>query len=239
MPRVFAVIPAAGTGTRFGGGVPKQYASLAGRPVIAHSIERIAAVLRPDAVVVALSPKDREYERCVGDRDGINAERCGDATRAGTVRNALHALSSRCAQDDWIVVHDAVRPCVPRAAIVRLAQAVADDPVGGLLALPVSDTLKRAAVDGTALPRVARTESRDGLWQAQTPQMFRYGVLASALALDAALAWTDEAQAVEALADRGGSARPRLVEGSAHNIKITYAEDLALAEAILASERDA
>jgi 2-C-methyl-D-erythritol 4-phosphate cytidylyltransferase len=238
MPRVYAVIAAAGSGTRFGGDMPKQYAPLAGRPVIVHSIERVADALRCEALVVAVGADDREYAACVGDRDGVTVERCGGATRAETVRNALVALSPRCVADDWIIVHDAVRPCVPRAAIVRLAQALVDDQVGGLLALPVSDTLKRAAVDGSALPRSARTESRDGLWQAQTPQMFRYGVLADALALDAALAWTDEAQAIEALADRDGCARPRLVEGSPYNIKITYAQDLALAEAILASERD-
>ena len=118
------------------------------------------------------------------------------------MRNALTALASRCADDDWILVHDAARPCVPRDALRRLVDAVGNDAVGGLLALPLADTLKRADASADA-PRVLRTEDRSSLWLAQTPQMFRYRILADALALDAAGDATDEAQAVEALAATG------------------------------------
>ncbi len=144
-------------------------------------------------------------------------------------------LAGRCADDDWIVVHDAARPCVPRAALQRLVDELDGDPVGGLLAIPVADTLKRAAprTGDDDAPRVGATEDRAGLWQAQTPQMFRCAVLRAALARPEAAAVTDEAGAVEALAATRAGAMPRLVRGSARNIKVTYAADLALAAAIL------
>lgn len=227
--RPFVIVPAAGGGARFGGNTPKQYARLAGRPVLAHTLERLTSVLRPEAVIVALATDDSDYERTLGTRAGVDALRCGGVTRAETVRNALDALASRCNAGDFVLVHDAARPCVPAEVLVRLMRELADDPVGGLLAVPVADTLKRA--DRSALSRVARTEDRAGLWQAQTPQMFRFGLLRAALALDGALASTDEAQAMEA----AGHA-PRLVRGSAANIKITFPEDLALAAAILSAQ---
>jgi 2-C-methyl-D-erythritol 4-phosphate cytidylyltransferase len=131
-------------------------------------------------------------------------------------------------------VHDAARPCVPVDAILRLTAALADDAVGGLLAVPIADTLKRDDPAGSG--RVLCTEERAGLWQAQTPQMFRYGILRIAFALPGALATTDEAQAIEALAATGACARPRLVSGSTLNVKVTYPSDLALAGAILATQ---
>jgi 2-C-methyl-D-erythritol 4-phosphate cytidylyltransferase len=224
--KLYVIVPSAGEGARFGGDTPKQYARLAGRPVLAHTLERLTTVLRPNGLVVALAPDDVQYELMLGTRAGISPLRCGGATRAETVRNALEALAPRCAAGDYVIVHDAARPCVPAEALVRLLRELADDPVGGLLAVPVADTLKRT--DGAAAPRVLRTEDRAGLWQAQTPQMFRYGLLREALAPASALAATDEAQAME----RAGHA-PRLVRGSAANLKITYREDLALAAAIL------
>jgi 2-C-methyl-D-erythritol 4-phosphate cytidylyltransferase len=163
---------------------------------------------------------------------GVAALHCGGATRAETVANALAALAARSDDDDWILVHDAARPCIPADALQRLATELADDAVGGLLAVPVADTLKRE--DRATPARVLRTEDRAGLWQAQTPQMFRYGVLRAALALPGALRATDEAAAVESLAATGACAPPWLIMGSALNIKITYATDLALAAAILA-----
>jgi 2-C-methyl-D-erythritol 4-phosphate cytidylyltransferase len=232
--RLFVVVAAAGGGTRFGGGTLKQYADLSGMPLIARALDRLRGI-GAVATFVALAPSDDEYERRVGAREGVVALRCGGATRAETVRNALASLGPRCASGDWIVVHDAARPCVPRAALMRLVEQLAGDPVGGLLAIPVADTLKRAAGDD-ASPRVSRTEDRRALWQAQTPQMFRCGVLIEALADAGAANATDEAQAVEALAARTGSPPPRLVPGSPENIKVTYPEDLVLAAAILRAQ---
>ena len=233
---MIVVVPAAGESRRFGGGPPKQYALLAGRAVVARTLDRLAAALAPwpSRMVVALSPDDARYDAVIGKRDGVETMRCGGETRAATVRNALAALSSRCRDDDWILVHDAARPCVPVDAVRRLVDELAHDDVGGLLAVPVTDTLKRE--DSSAARRVLRTEERGGIWQAQTPQMFRYGVLRAAFALPEALGTTDEAQSVEALAETGACARPRLVAGSAQNIKLTYPSDLVLAGAILAAQ---
>ncbi len=157
------------------------------------------------------------------------ALRCGGSTRAATVRNALAAIVDA-ASSDWIVVHDAARPCVDAASLSRLQRELVDDPVGGILAIPVVSALKRADDGG----RIARTEPREGLWQAQTPQMFRYGVLREAFARPGAELAVDEAQAVEAL-----GARPRLIAGNSNNLKISYSDDLLLAAAILAAERGA
>jgi 2-C-methyl-D-erythritol 4-phosphate cytidylyltransferase len=143
-------------------------------------------------------------------------------------------LETRCADDDWILVHDAARPCVPADALRRLVASVEDDAVGGLLAVPVADTLKRG--DGDPEPRIARTESRDGLWQAQTPQMFRYGILKRAYAAHDADGATDDALVVERLAARGVCTMPRLVPGSRANLKVTWPEDFAVAEAILKAQ---
>jgi len=227
--RLFALIPAAGGGSRFGADEPKQYAMLMARPVIARTIERLASALDFARIVVALAPDDTRFDAMALPRVAVHALRCGGATRAETVRNALANLHPLCHADDWVLVHDAARPCVPVEALKRLVTELADDPVGGLLAIPIIDTVKRE--DSTTHPRVLATEPRDGLWQAQTPQMFRYGVLVDALSREGALAATDEAQAVEAT-----GARPRLVLGSSRNVKITYPPDLALAAAILAAQ---
>jgi 2-C-methyl-D-erythritol 4-phosphate cytidylyltransferase len=230
--RLFALVPAAGGGSRFGAAVPKQYAPLAGRPMLAWTLSRLRAALDLRSIVVALAPEDDRYDREIGAGECVTVLRCGGRTRSDTVRNALQALASTCGDDDWILVHDAARPCVPQEALARLVAQVSDDAVGGLLAIPVADTLKRAdgAGDGEA-PRVLRTEDRAGLWQAQTPQMFRYGILVRALARPAAAECTDEAQAVESL-----GLSPRLVRGSLANIKVTFPDDLDLAAAILASQ---
>jgi 2-C-methyl-D-erythritol 4-phosphate cytidylyltransferase len=230
MARRLVLIPAAGGGARFGGALPKQYAPLAGVPVLARTLARLHDVLAPDAMFVALAPDDLHFERMAGRPPGVVALRCGGGTRASTVRNALAAIATSCADDDWIVVHDAARPCVPRDALARLVEHLRDDETGGLLAIPVADTLKRGDNDADA-PHAVATVARAGLWQAQTPQMFRYGVLRRAFAAESALACTDEAQAVEAL-----GLAPLLVRGSPANLKITYPEDLALAAAILAAQ---
>jgi len=228
--RLFALVPAAGGGSRFGGARPKQYAPLAGRPLLARTMDRLREALDLHVIAMAIASDDLHYDREIGARDGVTVLRCGGRTRGDTVRNALQALAGTCRDDDWILVHDAARPCVPHDALVRLVAHLKDDAVGGLLAVPVADTLKRGDGDVDA-PRVLRTENRAGLWQAQTPQMFRYGVLTRALAHPAALECTDEAQAVEAL-----GMSPRLVRGSPANLKGTFPDDLQLATAILASQ---
>jgi len=233
--RTFVIVAAAGGGSRLPGPRPKQYADLAGVPLIVRTLDRLRAI-RASATIVALARGDDDYARLVGARDGVEAVPCGGATRAATVRNALAHLAPRAAAGDWILVHDAARPCVPTDALERLVDALKDDDVGGLLAVPVADTLKLA--DGTnGAPRVRRTEDRRMWWGAQTPQMFRHRILAAALSRDTTIAWTDEASAVEALAATGACAMPRLVPGDPANLKVTYAADLALAAAIVAAQR--
>jgi 2-C-methyl-D-erythritol 4-phosphate cytidylyltransferase len=224
-----ALIAAAGIGRRFGAESPKQYAMLDGRPVLAHAIERLQRAFPLQATYVALSSHDRWFERATRLPQRIVPLRCGGETRAATVRNALDAVAG-VAPDDWIVVHDAVRPCTDAASLLRLRTELADDPVGGLLAVPVASTLKSA----DEAHRSAGTVSRERLWQAQTPQVFRFHVLHAALAQADIEHVTDEAQAVEAL-----GLRPRIVMGSRTNLKLTFPEDLGLVAAVLAVEREA
>lgn len=237
-PRCFALVPAAGVGSRSGADRPKQYVPLAGRPMIAHTLEALAAVTRLDATLVVLSPEDDEFQRCVpgfaGDRGWI--AHCGGASRAETVAKGLQALRERGAQPhDWVLVHDAARCLLRPEWVDRLIDACEPDEIGGLLALPLADTLKDvasadAARDaGAVLPRVGATVDRRGKWAAQTPQMFRLGLLAPALARGTD-GITDEASAVEALGHR-----PLLVEASMENFKVTWPADFALAERLLRS----
>jgi 2-C-methyl-D-erythritol 4-phosphate cytidylyltransferase len=222
-PRVFGLIPAAGTGSRMGASVPKQYAPLAGRTMLEHAIDALLADARIERVLVVVAPGDPHHRRlAAGARVEFVAD--GGATRAETVRNGLARLAMQASAEDWVLVHDAARPCLARDELTELIDALADDPVGGLLAVPVADTIKREDRG-----RVAQTVERAGLWRALTPQMFRLGVLDDAFerALDPA-AITDESSAVE----RIGHA-PRLVPGRASNIKVTRPDDLALAEVIL------
>jgi len=221
------LIPAAGSGLRFGASLPKQYLALHGKPVLQHAIERLQRYFPLRRTYVVLGRDDRWFEQTVTAHDDVVVLRCGGSTSAESVRNALRHVDDIVAPDDWIVVHDAVRPCLDRPAALRLQDQVADDAVGGLLAIPVSDTLKRLTEDS----RVHRTEPRTALWRAQTPQMFRYGVLREAFAGEGFDRWTDEAHAVEAL-----GLSPRCVQGSASNVKITFPDDLALAAAILSAE---
>ncbi len=229
-PRCYALVPAAGIGSRSGADRPKQYVTLAGRALIAHTLAALDAVPRLAATLVVLSPEDDQFESAVpgfaGERGWV--ARSGGATRADTVAAGLQALRERGAQPhDWVLVHDAARCLLRPEWVDALIDACEDDEVGGLLALPVADTLKDA--DGAGVPRVAATVDRRGKWAAQTPQMFRLGLLAPALAgpLDGI---TDEASAIEAL---GHS--PRLVEASMENFKVTYPADFALAERLLRS----
>jgi len=229
-----ALIPAAGAGARMGAEAPKQYLPLAGRPMLYHSI-RCLAVPPIETVFVVLAPGDKEFARHDwGEFSGrLEPLYCGGETRRDSVHNGLVAAMAAVNADDWVLVHDAARPCLPRADLERLISEVGEDAVGGLLALPAADTVKRATRDETrdlgAAPimRSAGTEDRSQLWLAQTPQMFRAGLLVQALH-EARGAITDEASAVE---QRG--LRPRLVPGSRLNLKVTYPEDALIAEGIL------
>lgn len=224
----WAVIPAAGSSRRMGpGAIPKQYLTLRGRCVLEWSAAPFLA--RPDCagVVVVLAADDRRWQTLELSRHSRVSTILGGAERSASVQQGLQALRDRAGEGDWVLVHDAARPCLGRDDLNQLIATVQADDVGGLLASPVIDTLKRS--DGAG--RVAETVSRADLWRALTPQMFRYGVLDRALtqAASAHVSVTDEAQAVELL-----GLRPRLVAGSADNIKITVPADLARAEQILA-----
>jgi 2-C-methyl-D-erythritol 4-phosphate cytidylyltransferase len=225
MPKVFAIVPAAGQGTRIGDAVPKQYIPIAGKPMVFYSIEALAAVARVSCVCVVLSPLDRHWVQYDWSAfpEKIEPIFAGGAHRADTVANALKHLGPRLAKDDWVLVHDAARPCITTELVDQFLDEVDDDPIGGLLAMPVADTLKSADEN----QRVAATIPRLNLWRAQTPQMFRHDLLARGLVKkpDA----TDEAQAVESI----GYSAPKLVQGENSNIKVTFAEDLFLAEMIL------
>lgn len=221
-PRCFALVPAAGVGTRSGAEGPKQYVPLAGRPMMAHTLAALAAVPALEATLVVLSPEDDRFEAALPGFEGW-LSRCGGATRAETVANGLDELIARgAAPHDWVLVHDAARCLLRPEWVEALITACADDEVGGLLALPVADTLKQASQG-----RVMDTVDRQHKWAAQTPQMFRLGLLKPAL-LQAGAAVTDEASAVEALGHQ-----PLLVEGTLENFKVTWPADFALAERLL------
>ena len=223
-PRCHALVPCAGSGSRAGTAQPKQYQPLAGRPLVQHTLAALGAVARIDRLLVVVAPGD-DTLRQPGARWQLAD--CGGATRAESVCNGLdHLLASGAAPQDWVLVHDAARCLLTPALVDALIDACLPDAVGGLLALPLPDTLKRAQ-DG----RVAATVERADKWLAQTPQMFRIGALRAALAPHAASGFagiTDEASAMEAAGQR-----PLLVRGSEQNVKITYPEDFALAQAVL------
>lgn len=225
MPKVFALVLAAGQGTRIGDALPKQYLPVAGKPMMFHSIETFAAVARMERVYVVLSPLDRHWAAHDWSAlpDKAEAAFCGGARRAESVLNTLKFLEARIAKDDWVLVHDAARPCIEKELVEQFLDEIGDDPVGGLLAIPLADTLKRADEH----QRVSETVPRTGLWRAQTPQMFRYDLLRRGL--EKRPAATDESDAVEAI----GYSAPRLVQGESTNIKVTFAEDLEVAEMIL------
>ncbi|HKO87656.1 MAG TPA: 2-C-methyl-D-erythritol 4-phosphate cytidylyltransferase [Burkholderiales bacterium] len=224
---LFGLIPAAGSGTRLGTGLPKQYLPIAGEAMLVHSIRALARHTGIETVFVVLDADDAHFCDLNLQEFGSRVAPlyCGGKTRRDSVRNGLIAAADAIEADDWVLVHDAARPCLRRADLEALIQQVRQDEVGGLLGVPVADTLKRA----DDAERVRSTEPRDALWVAQTPQMFRYASLLRAL--DAAPAATDESSAVEA-----GGLKPRLVKGSSSNLKVTYAADLAIAEALLKKE---
>ncbi len=223
--RCFALLPCAGSGSRAGTARPKQYQPVAGMPMVRHTLAALAQVARIARVLVVVAPGDRALNDLGA---SVAITDCGGATRAESVFNGLDALLAQGAHaHDWVLVHDAARCLVTPALIDALIDACLPDAVGGLLALPLADTLKAAGADG----RVAATLDRADKWLAQTPQMFRIKPLRDALAAHAVTGFagiTDEASAIEAAGHR-----PLLVRGSALNFKVTYPEDFALAEALL------
>lgn len=222
--RYFALLPAAGVGARMGASHPKQYLDILGRPMIWHAIRAFEEHPGIDRVYVVISPDDGwwagyDWSGCAK----LSVLRRGGATRAETVLNGLAAIAGEVAAEDWVLVHDAARPCLTRNLLDKLMGELGDDPVGGILAVPVADTLKRQGRDG----RIAETVPRAGLWGAQTPQMFRHGMLREALE-KAGNQVTDEASALEL---SGHS--PRLVESDLGNLKVTYPRDLEMARLLL------
>jgi 2-C-methyl-D-erythritol 4-phosphate cytidylyltransferase len=222
----FALIPAAGSGSRMGADLPKQYLPLAGKPVLQHVLDTFSSTAAIAHTYVVVSSDDERIDAMMADARyaKVTVLRVGGATRQQSVLNGLHAMREAVADEDCVLVHDAARPGLTPALIDKLIDTLQDDAVGGLLAMPVVDTLKRA--DASTAQRSETTVPRDGLWAAQTPQMFPYALLRRALSETDAV--TDEASAIEAL-----GLKPRLVEGSARNFKITRAPDLALAELFL------
>ncbi len=224
---IWAIIPAAGRGQRLGALRPKQYLAVAGRALILHVLDCFLTEPRISGIAIALAPGDREWPEVapVEPRKPVLIVP-GGRDRSDSVLSALNALTGKLEKDDWVIVHDAARPCLRPEDLGHLIDMVSNDSVGGVLAVPVVDTLKRADSGGHITATVPRKE----LWRALTPQMFRYGLLQAALleSRSAGSLVTDEAMAVE----RVGYV-PRLVEGSADNIKVTHAQDLVLAEAIL------
>jgi 2-C-methyl-D-erythritol 4-phosphate cytidylyltransferase len=222
MTEFHALVPAAGSGSRMGHELPKQYLPIGARPMIYYAIDTLCACEQISTVFVVLSPDDTLFHgydwQHFGDK--LQPLYCGGETRADTVLNGL--LASELEPDDWVLVHDAARPCLTGAHLEKLIAELQGDAVGGILAVPVADTLKRS----DAALRVLCTENRELLWQAQTPQMFRAGLLAQALQQCKSV--TDEASAIEAL-----GLQPKLVAGDSSNFKVTYPQDLRLAELLL------
>jgi len=224
-PRCWALIPCAGTGSRAGAAGPKQYQVLVGQPMVMHTLAAFAEVPRIDQTLVVVSPDDHFFQATQFQNTSFLIAACGGSTRATSVFNGLNALLSEGAvTHDWVLVHDAARCLITPEQINQLLNACLSDEVGGLLALPLPDTLKAAQAG-----RVAATLPRADKWLAQTPQMFRIGSLLEALEL-AGDAVTDESSAIEAM-----GLAPKLVPGSAQNFKVTYPEDFELAQAVLVS----
>ena len=220
--KYWAVVPAAGVGKRMQADRPKQYLEIDGRPLIEYAINGLIADPHIEGVVVAISPHDQYWpalEICINKSLWVVE---GGVERCHSVLNALQELATQAKDDDWVLVHDAARPCVRAEDVAHLIAELANDDIGGLLAVPVRDTMKRAETN----QRVISTEDRQGLWHALTPQMFRFGKLRHALeqAIEEEALVTDEASAMEL-----AGFEPLLVEGHADNIKVTRPEDLALA----------
>ncbi len=220
--RCWAIIPAAGVGRRIESETPKQYLHINGKTILEYSIELFLNHNLIDGVVIVLSEDDRIWSSLQIDQKDKLITTIGGVERFHSVLNGLIALDSQLDEDDWVLVHDAARPCLEIGDIDKLINTISTHPTGGILAMPVKDTMKRSKTDNLIL----KTVEREGLWHALTPQMFRYKKLRQAIesAIKENIPITDEAQAIEQTGER-----PMLVEGSARNIKVTRPEDLALA----------
>ena len=229
--RYHLIIPAAGSGRRFAASLPKQYARLGSSTVIEHAMAPFEADVDCASITIAIAADDALWPTLAVRHPRV-APVTGGGQRADSVRNALRSLATHVRVDDWVFVHDAARPCFTGGDLAKLKYALADHAVGGLLAVPLADTLKRGGGDPA---QVQDTLDREGLWRASTPQVFRFGVLLPALdaALESQRIPTDEAQAVE-----WAGYKPRLVNGRADNIKVTTQDDLLLASAILAAREN-
>ena len=224
---VHVLIPAAGRGTRYGGEMLKQYLPVGGKPVLAHTIKAFKFHPMVSSITVVLAEDDQMFESSVGLlAANVNTVIGGD-TRARSVRNGLSFISDNYSDTDWVLVHDAARPCLSASRLEKFLEQGLESADGAILAVPVGDTLKRAGES----QEIVATVDRTGLWAAQTPQLFRVGVLAEAIdtAQEAGCVLTDEASAMEFV-----GIKPLLVMGSAANIKITHSSDLAIAEALFA-----
>ncbi len=229
--RYWAVIPAAGVGTRMQADIPKQYLSINNKTILARTLELFCSHPRIESVVVAISDKDKIWPTLdIGSHPKIIVTR-GGAERCHSVLNGLNALLGKADSSDWILVHDAVRPCLRKEDIDSLIDALNRHEIGGLLGLPVRDTMKRADQSST----VQETVEREGLWHALTPQMFHFRTLMESLqkSLSEDFIVTDEAQVIEL-----NGLKPLLVEGHSDNIKITCNHDLALAELYLSRQEE-
>lgn len=227
MARFHIIIPAAGAGNRMASAIPKQYLPLNGKPIVSHSIQTFFACPRIASINLALSAEDFFWRSLTLDSHSrLVLHYTGGDTRAQTVLNTLEAMRPHVAENDWILVHDAARPGLTAELLNRLLDTLEHDEVGGLLALPLADTLKLSSTE----QRVEKTIPRENLWQAQTPQMFRFHLLQKALSSFEGSP-TDEAQAIEAL-----GLQPKLVVGSLRNMKVTYPQDLQLMEILMQKE---
>lgn len=229
---VHVLIPAAGRGTRYGGALLKQYLPVCGKPILAHSIKIFQFHPLVSSITVILAADDQLFESAVGLLAKHVNTVTGGETRAHSVRNGLRYLSENYCKTDWVLVHDAARPCLSASRLEKFLDQGLKSIHGAILAAPVGDTLKRAGDSQEIIATVDRT----GLWAAQTPQLFRVGVLADAIdeAHDAGVTLTDEASAMEFV-----GIKPLLVMGSSANIKITHSSDLAIAEALFSRKEQA
>ena len=224
MTRFHVIIPAAGSGSRMGAEAPKQYLSLNGKSLIQHVIKVFDQATKINSIHIVLSEGDAHWRSTYLNLSSkAKVHYCGGETRSATVLNGLHAIESQVEAGDWILVHDAARPGLSNLLLNQFLSTLEHDAVGGLLVLPLADTLKRADAE----QRVAETLPRTDLWQAQTPQMFRYATLKQALMTFVGSA-TDEAEAIEAL-----GLKPKLVTGELRNLKVTYPQDLTVLSALL------
>lgn len=226
MARFHVIIPAAGNGSRMGLGTPKQYLCLNGISLIEHVIKVFDACIKVDAIHIIVNNQDHALKNIYSSvSNKSHVYECGGKTRSATVLNGLNAIVGQVRSDDWVLVHDAARPGLSSPRLRELINTLENDAIGGLLALPLADTLKRSNNEN----RVSATIPRNDLWQAQTPQMFRYGTLKKALTEFIGIP-TDEAEAIEAL-----GLCPKLVMGELQNLKVTYPQDLAILSVLLAN----